>query len=267
MHAVLSQANNFVQNAFEFGCELFPEFYLSWLYKLTRINHQLLMVRSPSRKKKVMLMLFLLTGLVIFCTTYFCNQAIENSASGKLYTETEQIPFNNVGLLLGTSRYGRKGFINPYYDYRIKATLRLLNAGKINYLVISGDNGHSDYNEPEMMRADLMKAGIDSSIIYLDYAGFRTFDSVVRLKKIFGQTSTTVISQQFHNERAIYIASQEGIDAIGFNAKDVSSKSGIRIQLREKLARVKVFLDYWSGAEPKFLGEQIEIPKQKKRGD
>jgi SanA protein len=110
------------------------------------------------------------------------------------------------------------------------------------------------------MRLDLISAGIDSAVIYLDYAGFRTFDSMVRLKEIFSQDSVTVISQQFHNERAIYIASQEGIAAIGFNAKDVSKKFGFRVQLREKFARVKVFVDYLTGKNPKFLGAKVAIP-------
>ncbi len=112
------------------------------------------------------------------------------------------------------------------------------------------------------MRKDLIKAGVDSSVIYMDYAGLRTFDSMVRLKEIFGQDSVTVISQPFHNERAIYIASREGIYAIGYNAKDLDNMEGFKIQLREKFARVKVFLDFWFGKEPKFLGKKITIPKQ-----
>ena len=105
-----------------------------------------------------------------------------------------------------------------------------------------------------------MAAGIDSTVIYLDYAGFRTFDSIVRLKKIFGQQRVTIISQLFHNQRAIYIAQKEGIEAIGFNAKDVSGDAGLKVQLREKLARVKVFVDMITGKKPKFLGEKISIP-------
>ena len=110
------------------------------------------------------------------------------------------------------------------------------------------------------MRADLMAAGIDSSVIFLDYAGFRTFDSVVRLKEIFSQDSVTIISQPFHNERAIYLATKEGIHAIGFNAADVSAKNGFLVHLREKLARVKVFVDYFIGQKPKFLGSKVVIP-------
>ena len=110
------------------------------------------------------------------------------------------------------------------------------------------------------MREDLIKSGIHSSLIYLDYAGFQTFDSIVRLKDIFGQDSVTIISQPFHNARAVYIASREGIAAIGFNAKDVLQTAGLRTEIREKFARVKVFADYLFGKRPKFPGHKIIIP-------
>ena len=212
------------------------------------------------RKKRIFLiaLLVLVTGTLF--TVYLCNKIIVDSAKGKLYTDINSIPFNKVGLLLGTSRSLANGKGNPYYNYRIQAAIQLLHAHKIKYLIISGDNGRSDYNEPESMRSDLISAGIDSSLIYLDYAGFRTFDSIKRLKEIFGQDSVTIISQQFHNERAIYIAGKEGIAAIGFNATDVGSRQGLKTQLREKLARVKVFLDYWFGTKPKYLGSKVIIP-------
>ncbi len=198
--------------------------------------------------------------VVTLAIVYICNKIIIDSAKGKLFSDTNAIPFNKVGLLLGTAKYLGNGITNPYYTYRIRATIKLVRDSKIKYVIISGDNGHKEYNEPEMMQADLMEAGIDSSNIFLDYAGFRTFDSMVRLKEIFGQESVTVISQQFHNERAIYTASKLGIKAIAFNAKDVSTTEGLRTQIREKFARVKVFLDFLIGTKSKFLGEKIIIP-------
>jgi SanA protein len=212
------------------------------------------------RKKKIILYSLLALIPVCLLTICWCNKIITNTAKGKLFTDVAVIPFNKVGLLLGTSKSLVNGFPNYYYTYRIKAAAQLLKAGKIKYLVISGDNSRKEYSEPEDMRADLMATGIDSSVIFLDYAGFRTFDSIVRLKKIFGQDSVTIISQQFHNERALYMAGKEGIATIAFNAADVSARQGIAVQLREKLARVKVFVDYWFGKKPKFLGEKVPIP-------
>ncbi len=111
------------------------------------------------------------------------------------------------------------------------------------------------------MRSDLISAGIDSNIIFLDYAGFRTFDSVIRAKEVFGQNAFTIISQPFHNQRAVFIASGEDVAAIGFNARDVSRSFGFKVQAREKLARVKVFIDYLLGKGPKFLGPGVHIPE------
>jgi SanA protein len=191
---------------------------------------------------------------------YYCNRVIGKATAGKLYNDTQAIPFNKVGLLLGTGKFLQNGTVNPYYLYRIQAATALYKAGKIKYIVVSGDNSRNNYNEPALMRTDLIQQGIDSTHIYADYAGFRTFDSVVRLKEIFGQSSATIISQPFHNERAVYIASREGMATIGFNARDVDVRSGLRTQIREKLARTKVFVDYLTGKQPRFLGEKILIP-------
>ena len=194
--------------------------------------------------------------LVIF----YCDRQVSLAAKGKTYSDVNSIPHNHVGILLGTSKYLGNGIVNPYYRFRIEAAVDLLRAGKVDYLVISGDNSRKNYNEPETMRADLLAAGIDSSRLFLDFAGFRTFDSMIRLRDIFSQDTATVISQLFHNERALFIASRERMTTIGFNARDLTNSAGLRIKLREKLARVKVFLDYWFHTKPKFLGPKVNIP-------
>jgi SanA protein len=214
-------------------------------------------------KKKTIILSALFFIIAVGLVTYFSNKIIVENAEQKLYSDINNVPFRKVGLLLGTAKFTKfsgRGYYNPYYTNRIDAATKLVKSGKVKYLIVSGDNGKKEYNEPELMRSDLIKAGIDSTIIYLDYAGFRTFDSMIRLKEVFGQDSVTVISQRFHNERAIYIASKEGISAIGFNAKDVTKKQGFKTQMREKFARVKVFLDYILGTKSKFLGKKIIIP-------
>lgn len=211
-------------------------------------------------KRKILLFILIGAAIALGVVVYACDRAVDNAAKGKLFSDAKTIPFRKVGLLLGTAKTISDGRNNLYYDHRIAAAVALFQEHKIQYLVISGDNGRKTYNEPETMRHDLVLAGIDSSLIYLDYAGFRTFDSVVRLREIFSQDSVTIISQQFHNERAIFIAEKEGISAIGFNAQGVGKRYGFKTNLREKLARVKVFADYLFGVEPKFLGEKIAIP-------
>ncbi|MAN26030.1 MAG: protein SanA [Mesonia sp.] len=184
---------------------------------------------------------------------------VSSSSSDKIYKETNKIPHKRVGLLLGTSKFLSNHQINLYYKYRIEAAAELFKAGKIEFILISGDNGSKNYNEPKLMKEDLMNKGIPEEKIYLDYAGFRTLDSVLRAKKVFGQNSFTIISQEFHNERAVFLAKSFQINAIAFNAKDVSINDGLKTQLREKLARSKMILDLIFNVEPKYLGKKIVI--------
>ena len=204
----------------------------------------------------VLTILFIIAGIV-----FYCDARISASGNGKLYDDVNLIPYHKVGLLLGTSKYLSKGVFNPYYANRIKAAVKLLKAGKIKYIILSG-NREENYNEPQSMREDLIKRGISPSIIYMDYKGYRTFDSMGRLKTVFGQPDVTVISQPFHNERALYIAYREDIVADGFNAKDVDEVRGFRTQVRERFARVKVFIDYIFGDHPNLNDEQISIPAE-----
>ncbi|CAM1357030.1 SanA/YdcF family protein [Tenacibaculum ascidiaceicola] len=210
-------------------------------------------------KRKKVAILFLLSCLLIVIAIYTSNKVIIKNAEEKLFNTTETIPKNKVGLLLGTVKYLSDGRVNLYYQFRLNAAVELYKAKKIDFILVSGDNGSEGYDEPTDFKNDLIKAGIPEDKIYLDYAGFRTLDSVVRIKEIFGQTSVTIISQQFHNERALYLANHFEIDAIGYNAKGVSGKKAIKVQLREYLARVKVFIDILFNIKPKFLGEPIEI--------
>lgn len=202
----------------------------------------------------------ILTGAILIFAVIVCaNYSVRHTAKAFIYQNIDSIPQNKAGLLLGTSKLLRSGLPNQYFQNRIQATVDLYKAGKIEVVVISGDNSREGYNEPEDMKSELMQHGIPEDKIYLDYAGFRTLDSVVRMEKIFGQKSFTIISQKFHNQRAIYIAHAKGLQAVGYNAEDVNAYSGFKTQLREKFARVKLFLDLWTGKNPKFLGEPVII--------
>lgn len=208
--------------------------------------------------KKVLIgsVVLLLAALVFI---WLANHNVSTAAEGKTFDKVDQVPFTKVGLLLGTSKTVKNGRINLYFKYRIEAATKLLKAGRITCLILSGDNSTKVYDEPTDMKLELIKNGIDSTKIHLDYAGFRTFDSMVRAKEIFGQNEIVVISQKFHNERSLFIADKLGMRAYGFNAQDVNKRYGLKTALREKLARVKVFLDFLFGTEPKFLGEKIVV--------
>lgn len=188
------------------------------------------------------------------------NLVVEQASNDRLYDSLEEIPTRNAGLVLGCSRVLPGGRPNLYFRYRINASAALYHSGKVSYLVVSGDNHRDDYDEPTEMRDALIAKGVPADRIYRDYAGFRTLDSVVRAREIFGQRELTIVSQPFHNERAVFIAREHGIDAIGFNARDVESLDGLRTQLREHLARFKTVLDVWVlGTKPRFLGQEIAL--------
>mgnify|MGYP001827927377 len=211
---------------------------------------------SIKRKYRFLAAVAILLSILVVVISNF---VIEISARGKTFTDPALTPKNKVGLVLGTSRMLVEGGINPYYQHRIDAAITLYKAGKIEYILVSGDNGSIYYNEPTTIKKDLVKGGIPQEKIFLDYAGFRTLDSMVRAKFIFGLDSVTVISQQFHNERAIYLARKKGLNAIGYNARGISGKQGIKVQFREYFARVKVFIDLLLNTQPRFYGEKIEI--------
>lgn len=198
--------------------------------------------------------------LIVLGVILFSNWRINTHAAPFVFDNLENLPHNKVGLILGTSKKLKNGQENRYFRYRIDAAVALYKSGKIDYILVSGDNSEIYYNEPRDMRKALLAQGIPEEVIFLDYAGFRTLDSVIRAKEIFGQRSFTIISQEFHNKRAIFIANKHNINAIGYNARDLDTYSGLKTQLRERLARVLVFIDlYVLNTQPKFLGEKIEI--------
>jgi SanA protein len=189
-----------------------------------------------------------------------CNFSIESYSDGYVFDNASELPEVKTALVLGTSKYLKDGRPNLFFKNRIKAASQLYHSGQVKYLIVSGDNSSIHYNEPIKMYRELIGQGIPDSIIYADYAGFRTLDAVIRAKKIFDQDSIIIISQNFHNKRAVYIARHKGIEAFGFNAEDVDLYNSFKTLMRELFARVKVFIDlYLLDAQPKYLGEKIHI--------
>ena len=193
--------------------------------------------------------------LLLLFSDFIISKQSENCSS----TISEVIP-SKVGVVLGTSKYVHSGNINQYYQNRLNATLELYTAGKIKYVLVSGDNSTKEYDEPSTFKQDLVKMGIPENKIFLDYAGFRTLDSVVRAKFVFQEDNFIIISQPFHNERALFIAKHKNINARAYNAQDVGKRYGFKTQFREKFARVKTVLDlFLLRTMPKFLGATITI--------
>lgn len=211
------------------------------------------------RYKRFFKWLFFLV-LACFLSLLLCNSWINRSTVSQLYTESSAIPARKVGLVLGASKNTIRGTNNMYFTYRMQAAYELYRTGKVQYLLLSGDNHTEGYDEPTDMRDALIRLGVPDSCIVLDYAGFRTLDSVVRCKEVFGEDSITIISQEFHNQRALFIANKSGVHAIAFNAQEVNKNYSLKTRIREYFARVKCVLDiYILHTDPKFLGEKIKI--------
>ncbi|MFR3707614.1 MAG: ElyC/SanA/YdcF family protein [Enterobacter hormaechei] len=166
--------------------------------------------------------------------------------------------------MLGTAKYYRTGVINQYYRYRIQGALNAYNSGKVNYLLLSGDNALQSYNEPVTMRKDLIAAGVDPADIVLDYAGFRTLDSIVRTRKVFDTNDFIIITQRFHCERALFIALHMGIQAQCYAVP--SPKDMLSVRVREFGARFSALADLYlssvnraspAGADP----NDAEVPE------
>lgn len=189
-----------------------------------------------------------------------CHVTVMRAASGRLFDAATAVPDQRVGLVLGCTKKLRGGWSNPFFTTRIRAAAELYRAGKASVLIVSGDNHHEGYDEPTDMKTALIEAGVPENKITCDYAGFRTLDSVVRAKKVFGQDRITIVSQPFHNERAIYLARCNGIDAIALNAQDVKFEWALKIYIREVFARVKAVLDVnVLHTQPHFLGEPVKV--------
>jgi SanA protein len=211
------------------------------------------------RGRTIFIALGLMASLAVVAIIYAAHR-IETSSAAALQPDINVLPHQRVGLVLGCSPVLKSGAPNWYFENRVAAAATLYQARKVDYLLVSGDNHIATYDEPTAMKQALVRLGVPEDRIVLDYAGFSTLDSIVRAKKVFGISEVCVITQRDHALRAIYIARANGIRAVGFPAKDVSTIRGLRTRVRESLARVRTLLDvHLLGREPHFLGPPIVI--------
>ena len=193
-----------------------------------------------------------LTGLVAMIgADLFCR----NAARGRIFRSTETIPANDVALVLGTGKLTARGNPNLHFTQRITAATALFKSGKVRRLIVSGDNSVRTYDEATDMRDALVAAGVPTNAITCDYAGFRTLDSVVRAKTVFGLTNFTIVTEEFHCPRSVWIARRHGLEVVAFAAPDLSARWSARVKMRETLARTWCAVDlYLLNRRPKFPG-------------
>ncbi|MFM7189164.1 MAG: vancomycin high temperature exclusion protein [Armatimonadota bacterium] len=219
------------------------------------------MVITPKNRKRIRLAGIISCALLstVCIASVVSERIVTSAAAGRLYDATADVPARDVAVVLGTSPKVAGGRPNVLYEARIDAAAQLYTAGRVRCLLVSGDNGDLRYNEPTRMRADLIKRGIPAKDVVCDYAGFRTLDSIVRAQKVFGQDRYVIVSQPFHNERAVYLARQRGIDAVAFNA--VEAPLGAGLWIRERIARFTAILDVnVFNRQPRFLGKREPMP-------
>lgn len=196
------------------------------------------------------------------------NLWIELRARGRVFVNVQDVPPNEVALVLGTARQLKGGYENPFFAGRIAAAAELYRAGKVHHLLLSGDNGSVSNDEPADMRRALEEQGVPASATTLDDAGFRTLDSFARARKVFGLNRLTIVTDDFHASRSLLLARHFGIDAQVFCSKPVPVKWSMKTRLREIGARSKALLDlYVLHTPPHFLGEPIELPPPRERTD
>jgi SanA protein len=186
------------------------------------------------------LVAIMVTGLAI---AVGCELAVYNASKGRVYSDVDELPHREVGLLLGTNPKGRRGGVNMFYNHRIDAAVALYEAGKVDRFILSGAKTDSDYDEPQAMREALVVRGVPDNVLVLDGQGFHTIESIVRAKEVFGVDTLTVISQEFHNRRSLYMAKRNDLDAIAYNAANTTIlRWRIIMFLRERASRVKAVL-------------------------
>lgn len=211
-----------------------------------------------AKRRKVLRWIGIGLALTI-CSLIIVNQVVLSSTAGRIYTSTDSVPSRPVALVLGTSPTvaGRK---NLFFERRMDAAAKLYRSGKVKAIFVSGDNGSVYYDEPGAMQKALVQRGVPTSAITQDHAGFRTLDSVLRAKRVFGVKAVTLVTDDFHLPRALFIARHEGLDAVGFQTKPLPPSVSPKTYVREVGSRALMFVDlYVLKREPKFGGPPIAI--------
>ena len=196
---------------------------------------------------------FYYTGIAVLFTLGLCNKIIIDRSENYLFNSIEEVPPKETALVLGASKNYSNGNINQYFKNRMETAAELYHSGKVKQILVSGDNHIKEYDETTDMANYLISLGVPKDKIILDYAGFRTLDSVIRAKKVFNCSALIIVTQKFHNQRAVYVARKNGIDAVGLNSPDVGNQNNYT-HARELLAKTLMIFDiHLFKTKPKFL--------------
>jgi SanA protein len=210
-----------------------------------------------ARGVRLILFALLLAGavaLVVALLAWLAERRLDQMAEAASFSDVAKMPAAEVALVLGTAPIGPEGGPNRYFVYRLDAAAALWKAGKVKYLIASGSG-----EEPAAMRAGLVERGVPADSIYRDPAGYRTWDSVLRARDVYGQKRLVVVSQRFHLDRALFVARREGIEAWGLEARDVDTPYSVFTELRRYPSALRAFYDVWTAAKAREVGKKIAI--------
>ncbi|MBO9585862.1 MAG: YdcF family protein [Flavobacterium sp.] len=202
---------------------------------------------------KIALYLTIIGLIAIISVNYY----VKSSTKTKIYYSAKKFPKNDVGIIFGAGINGNQP--SKYLKDRLDAGIMLWKAKRINKILLSGDNGRDEYDELTVMKNYCYNHGVDTTKIFIDYAGFDTYSTMYRAKHIFKIKRATLISQKYHLNRAIYIGNQLGVKSVGYSANQGEYLGYKYVTFRECLSTFKSFLDVLRNREPHFLGGEINI--------
>lgn len=199
-------------------------------------------------------------ALLLLLLIIACNCWLLAANSSRIFSSAMDIPARDVALVLGTSPHAGR-WKNPFFEGRMDTAAQLWRDRKVRHFLVSGDNSTRDYDEPTAMRDALLIRGVPARAITLDHAGFRTLDSLVRAREVFGLRALIIVTDDWHQPRALFLAHAAGLDALGASSADVPWKMSAKTRIREWFSRVKAVADVCVlRTKPKFLGAPVTIP-------
>ncbi|KOP39406.1 MULTISPECIES: vancomycin high temperature exclusion protein [unclassified Flavobacterium] len=202
---------------------------------------------------KIVLYLAIIGLIAIVSVNYY----VKSSTKNKIYYSVKKFPKNDVGIIFGAGINGNQP--SKYLKDRLDAGILLYKMKRINKILLSGDNGRDEYDELTVMKNYCFNHGVDTTKIFIDYAGFDTYSTMYRAKHIFKIKKATLISQEYHLNRAIYIGQKLGIKSAGYSANNGEYHGYKYVCFREYGSIFKSFFDVLRNREPRFLGTPINI--------
>lgn len=219
---------------------------------------------NETEKMNKILKIFLSAIFLAITFILIVNFRVLSLSSDKIYDDIKQLPSAEAVLILGARVYGDNRMSSVFLD-RVQTALEVYEEGKVGKIIVSGDHGTKYYDEVNVVKDYLLRKGVPGEDIFLDHAGFDTYDSVYRAREIFKVSSLVISTQKFHLSRAVYIAKGLDLEVSGISANRRVYIFSTDYNLRESLARVKAFFNLLFKSESKFLGEPIPISGDGKR--